>query len=77
MAIQGKKRVVVYLDSENYDLVRSYLDTRKHAGGLSGLLDRHLARCADIIRKNPDKLKDIEPGKLTLKKFWKLAMLDV
>jgi hypothetical protein len=76
MAVKGKKLYRLYLDQENYELVQSYLDTRKHAGGMSGLMDKHLTRCADVIRKNPE-LSEIEPGKLTLKKFWKLAKLNV
>jgi hypothetical protein len=73
MAVQGKKRIVVYLDEENVKILRNYLDTRPGAGGLSEILDKHV----DVIRKNEKKLAKIEPGRLTIKKFFKLAGLDV
>jgi arsenate reductase-like glutaredoxin family protein len=77
MAVQGKKRIVVYLDEENVKILRNYLDTRPGAGGLSEILDKHVTRLADVIRKNEKKLAKIEPGRLTIKKFFKLAGLDV
>jgi hypothetical protein len=77
MAIKGKARVTVYLDQDNYETVKNYLDSRPGAGGLSAILDKHVARCAAIIRKNEEKLKKVKPGRLTLKKFWQLAQLDM
>jgi len=76
MAIEGKIRVSMYLDMENINLVRKHLDTRPGAGGLSEIVDKHIARCADLIRKNP-KLAEIEPGKMTAKKFFQLAKLHM
>jgi hypothetical protein len=77
MAVQGKKRIVVYLDEENVRILRNYLDTRPGAGGLSEILDKYVTRLADVIRKNEKKLSKIEPGRLTIKKFFQLAGLDV
>lgn len=77
MAVEGKKKYQVYLDESDVELLREWLDTRPGQGGLSDLLQKHVHRCAEIIRKNPDKLSKIEPGKLTLKKFFQLARLDM
>jgi hypothetical protein len=77
MAVEGKKRVVVFLDEDNVNTLREYLDSRPGAGGLSEILDRHVARCANVIRKNEKKLAKIKPGRLTVKKFFQLAGLDV
>jgi hypothetical protein len=77
MAIEGKRKVSFYVNEENLNVLRNYLDSRPGAGGVSELVDKHIARCADTIRKNPDKLAKIKPGKLTLKKFFQLASLDV
>jgi hypothetical protein len=77
MAVAGKKRVIVYLEGENYDTLRKYLDSRPGAGGVSEILDKHLARCADVIRKNEKKLAKIKPGRLSTRKFLQMAKLDV
>ena len=77
MAVPGKKGYLVYLDQKNVETLRKYLSDRPDAGGLSGLLDKHVSRCAAIIEKNPEALKEIEPGKMTVKKFMQLAKLNV
>jgi len=77
MAIDGKKRYVVYLVEEDVKVIKEWLDTRPGAGGLSELVQKHVHRCAEIIRRNPVKLGKIEPGKMTVKKFIQFAMLDM
>ncbi len=77
MAVKGKEAVMLYLDKENMDVLRKYLDTRKGTGGISAVMDKHVARLADIIRKNKKQLSEIEPGRLTLKKLVQLMKLDI
>ena len=77
MAIEGKKKYQVYLDETEVEIIKEYLDTRPGQGGFSELIQRHVTRCANIIKKNPKALEDIEPGRLTVKKFWKLLKLDL
>jgi hypothetical protein len=77
MAIAGRKKYQVYLNADDVEVLREWLDTRPGQGGLSELLQKHVHRCAEIIRKNPEKLKRIEPGKLTIKKFFQLASLEM
>ena len=76
MAIAGKQRCTIYLDEKNVEIVRKYLATKPDSGGLSALLDKHLARCAKLIEKNPKALLEIEGGKMRVKKFIQLAKLD-
>ena len=76
MAIKGKKRYQIYLTEENYNLVKEYLDTRASTGGISGLLDKHLARCAKVVKNSPDLLEKIKEGqKMDLKAFWNLVRI--
>ena len=77
MAVPGKKGYKIYLDEKNVETVRKYLSSRPDMGGLSALLDKHLARCAAIVEKNPKALLEIEGGKMTAKKFMQLAKLNV
>ena len=77
MPVAGKKKYVVYLDEKNVETIRKYLSKKPDAGGLSALLDKHVSRCASIIEKNPQALLEIEPGKMTAKKFMQLAKLNV
>lgn len=72
MAIEGKKRYVVYLDESEVETLKEYLDTRPGQGGLSELLQAHVTRCAKMVRKHGDSLKQITPGKITAKKFFQL-----
>ncbi len=77
MAVEGKIKVTMYLDKENIEVLRNYLDTRPGAGGVSAIMDKHVSRLADIIRKNKKQLSEIEPGRLTLKKLVQLMKMDV
>lgn len=77
MAVIGKHRYVVYLDPENVNVIREFLSKKSDSGGLSALLDMHVARCAALIKKNPEALLEIESGKMTVKKFVKLAKLNI
>jgi len=50
MAIKEKKRYVVYLDEENTEYVKNFLEATKHKGGLSGLMDQYVASMARTLR---------------------------
>lgn len=77
MAIPEKKAYKLYLDEENVEFLRSYLRNRRNQQGLSGLVDKYLARCVWMIKNNQDIFKKIEPGKLTFSKFWQLLKLQI
>lgn len=42
MAIKGKKKYMIYLNEENAEYVKSFLETTRNKGGLSGIMDAHL-----------------------------------
>jgi len=50
MAIKEKDRYTVYLDKENADFVRAFLNDAKIKGGLSGLMDGYLQTMAITLR---------------------------
>lgn len=77
MAIKGKKIFQLYLDQENYELVKEYLDTRPGQGGMSALMDKHLERCAKIVKNNRNLFGEIEPGKMTVKKFFQFLKTEI
>jgi hypothetical protein len=70
MAILNKKRYVVYLDEENTEYVKAFIDTTKHKGGLSGLIDGYLSTMATVL-----KASGYKPGdKLTAAKLLKVGI---
>lgn len=76
MAIQGKKAYKLYLDEENVEYLREYFQGRKNSGSLSDFIDKYLERSVKIAKLNRNILDDIEPGKMTVKKFWKLCKME-
>jgi len=77
MSIAGRKKYQVYLDEKDVQVLQKWLDSRPGQGGLSELLQKYVHRCSAIIEKNPEKLKAVEPGKLTIKKFFQLLKLEM
>lgn len=77
MAIEGKKKYQLYLDKNNVEFLRTYFDTRPNAGGISGLLDKYIARCVVMVKENRETFDSMEPGSLTLKTFWKLCKINI
>jgi len=73
MAIQGKKRIVIYVDEENYKFMKTFVDSRPNLGGISGLLDRHLKRDVMLIKANKDYFDIKNHGKMSLAKLIHLA----
>lgn len=77
MAVKGKRKYSFYLDEKNVEILRNHFDGRPGSGGISEFLDKHVARSVKIVKMNPKAFKTIEPGKMTFKKFWQLAKMDV
>jgi hypothetical protein len=77
MAIKGKKLVKLYLDEENYEFLKAHMETKPGSGGISGLVDKYLARCAHSVKSNVDLFGNIQPGKLTWKGVWNLFKLQL
>jgi len=76
MAIQGKKKFQIYLDEENFNFIKNFLDVRNdQRGGMSGLIDRYLDRQVYIIKHNPEFFNPKLHGKMTVGKFLKLLKL--
>lgn len=50
MAIKGKERFTVYLDEDNVQFIKSFLDTRRGQGGFSSVLDFYLDKLVSTIR---------------------------
>lgn len=77
MAVQGKKAYKLYLDEENIEFLKSYLDRRRASGGLSALVDKYLARCVFMVKENQDIFDNLEPGKLKFNKLMQLMKITV
>jgi hypothetical protein len=70
MAVKNKERYTVYLDPDNTEYVKSFLETTKNKGGLSGLVDSYLATMANTLR-----VSGYQPGqKLTAAKLLKIGI---
>ena len=52
MAIQGKKLYQVYLDEENAEYVKAFLESKRGEGGLSALVDGMIKNTADTLRES-------------------------
>ncbi len=52
MAIKGKKAYKLYLDEENYEYVKRYVDTTFMAGGMSGMINEIVGQMADTLRSS-------------------------
>lgn len=77
MPVSGKKGYKIYLDEENAEYLKQYLDGRPNSGGLSALLDKYVARCAFMVKDNRESFDGIEPGPVSLKKIWQLMKIKV
>lgn len=51
MAIKGKKLYKVYLDEEETEFLKTFLDSTRGKGGLSGLLNTVVVNTAATIRE--------------------------
>jgi hypothetical protein len=70
MAVENKKRYVVYLDEETTEYVKAFLDTTRNKGGLSGLVEGYLTTMAKTLRAS-----GYRPGqKLTAAKLLRIGV---
>lgn len=52
MAVKGKKTYKLYLDEENTEYVRSFIESKRGAGGLSAIVDGMIKNLADTLRES-------------------------
>lgn len=50
MPIEGKRKYSFYLDEENTELVKSFVDQTRMSGGMSALVDELMKVLADTLR---------------------------
>lgn len=50
MAVKNKKKYSLYLDEENAEYVKSFLELTKNKGGLSGVVDGYLKTMAFTLK---------------------------
>ncbi len=73
MAVKNKKEYKVYLDEEQTEYVRAFLDTTRNKGGLSGVLNGYIGAMAKTL-----KLSGYKPeGKITMSTMLKMAINGV
>ena len=72
MAISGKKAYKFYLNEENVEFLRAQLERRHVDGGLSGFIDKYLARTVWMVKNNKESFDKMKPGKLTWRNIWQL-----
>jgi hypothetical protein len=77
MAIPGKKRYTLFLDEGNMEYLRKHFAHAKNSGGVSALVDKYLSRCVFMHKENKDIFDNIEPGKMTFKKFLQFVKLQI
>ncbi len=70
MAIVGKKKVQIYVDEAEYEYIKSFIETTRFKGGMSGYFDTYMKSTARTLRA----AKYVEGKKLTLKQLLKLGM---
>lgn len=66
MPIKNKERYTVYLDKENTEYVKSFLETTKNKGGLSGVVDGYMKTMAMTLRMSGYKAgqKKLTPAQI-------------
>ena len=69
MAIKNKKSYSFYLDEENYSYVKSFLETTRNKGGVSGIIDAHLKALALTLKASGYK----EGEKVGIAKLLRIA----
>lgn len=70
MAIEGKKKVAIYLDAADYEYVKSFVETTRFQGGMSGYIDSFLKTTASTLRA----AKYVQGKKLTLAQLLKFSL---
>jgi len=70
LAIKGKKKVQVYVDEANYEYVKSFIETTRFQGGMSGFFDSYLGATARTLRA----AEYVKGKKLTMAQLLKLGL---
>lgn len=69
MAVKNKKEYKIYLDEEETEYVRAFLETTRNKGGLSGVLNGYIKTMAKTL-----KLSGYQPeGKISVSMMLKIA----
>jgi len=73
MAIKGKKQYSVYLDEEDAEYVKSFLEQTRNKDGFSGLMNTYLKTMTRTL-----KAAGYKPGvKLTMKQVFKIGIQGI
>jgi len=66
MSVKNKKKYAVYLDEENAEYVKSFLELTRNKGGLSGVVDGYLKTMAFTLKASGYKKgqKKMTPAQL-------------
>lgn len=70
MAVQGKKRYAIYVDEAEYEYIKSFIETTRFKGGMSGYFDTYMKATARTLRA----ANYVQGKKLTLKQLLKLGV---
>lgn len=70
MAVAGKKPYQIYLDPENTEYVKSFLETTRFKGGFSAFMDTYLRSVAKTLKA----AKYVEGKKLTVAQMFKIGV---
>ena len=70
LAIEGKKKVQVYVDEANYEYVKSFIETTRFQGGMSGFFDSYLGATARTLRS----AKYVHGKKLTMAQLLRFSL---
>jgi hypothetical protein len=70
MAVDGKKKIQVYVVESDYEYIKSFIETTRHKGGMSGFFDSYLRATARTLRA----ANYVQGKKLTLRQIVKLGL---
>ena len=70
LAVQGKKKIQVYVDEANYEYVKSFIETTRFQGGMSGFFDSYLGSTARTLKA----AKYVKGKKLTVAQLLKFGL---
>ena len=70
MAVEGKKRYAIYVDEDTFEYVKSFIETTRFQGGMSGFIDSYLKATARTLRS----ANYVKGKKLTMKQLLKFGL---
>ena len=77
MAVKGKIKISLWLDADNVEYLRQHFKGRASGDSLSTFVDKYLARSVKFCKANEKLIGQVEPGRMTFKKFWQLAKMQI